>query len=400
MRLPDKERNKVRNFSAAAVVAISIFVAAPQVAHASIATLFSPFSDLVRPLLKSLISTAPAAGEPSEITHIKKTHRIDERVRWYRTLIERVGPEEAQELLYRSGFPFDGETHLLNHVSGDYLYETRGVGGILSCKDYFLSSCYHGLILRTVADRGMDGLDAIMATCREKGQPVAAQCAHGIGHGLVAWYGYRELPRAAGGCDALATRDDWFPTFNCYDGVFMENLWGTHEGAPSPDRWIDEGDNLFPCNDPRIKEEWRVGCWANQGSALYQRFRGDIERVSAVCLTLPPTLERSCFDSLARQIHPVANGDIDRVFQLCRRIPQPWDDFCLTTVAAAEFSVGGRETPFQICARITPNGRRDCYEYLIKNITMHYEKTRDGNFLCKEISIEEYKDSCVVQTQP
>ena len=64
------------------------------------------------------------------VVRIVNAKNFESEQKAYESLIEQVGPEEAQELLYRSGLPFDGATHLLNHTVGIYLYRHEGLSGI------------------------------------------------------------------------------------------------------------------------------------------------------------------------------------------------------------------------------------------------------------------------------
>src|SRR6185503_15409650 len=105
--------------------------------------------------------TAPVADN-TEIQQIKTTNNLQEQVGYYKKLIERVGPIQAQEDLYHSGLPFTGQTHLLNHTVGDYLYEKFGAAGLSQCKEYFLSSCYHGFILNAIGTGGLPEVAKVM----------------------------------------------------------------------------------------------------------------------------------------------------------------------------------------------------------------------------------------------
>lgn len=165
------------------------------------------------------VNTAPP-GSADEIQKIKTTADLTERVVHYKALIERVGPERAQEELFRSGLPFDGQTHLLNHTVGDYLFEKNGAGGLALCKDYFLSSCYHGFVLHAMGRENQDNLiDDIMAECAKKGITVTTQCSHAMGHGFLAFAGYKNLIPALKKCEETGLRVPDFPLFNC------EDLW-------------------------------------------------------------------------------------------------------------------------------------------------------------------------------
>src|SRR3989344_5224235 len=57
-----------------------------------------------------------------EIENIKKLKNTTAQGEELKKLLDRVGPIEAQEQMLASGLPFTGETHLLIHVVGDYIY--------------------------------------------------------------------------------------------------------------------------------------------------------------------------------------------------------------------------------------------------------------------------------------
>lgn len=324
----------------------------------------------------------------SEIDSIKLTKSLDQQVVLYKKLLERVGPERAQEELLRSGLSFDGQTHLLNHTVGDYLYDKYKTAGLSFCKDYFLSSCYHGFVIRAVAAGGLNELIDVMEACWKKGQHVAVQCAHAIGHGFLAWVRYANLTKALSNCDQLSKQSENFPLYNCHDGVFMENIWAVHEnGKPSKDRWLKTNDALYPCNDPRIDSRYIQACWSNQPMRMYQMFNGDLGRVGQECLKLTNTIyQKTCFDGLARQIHPLTKGSIQETFKLCSSLPPLWIDPCVISIAKAAFSVGDKNIPFELCSRIHENERQTCYETLADIISAYTKNDpQERKTLCDKI---------------
>lgn len=343
---------------------------------------------------KELVKGAPS-DQGSEITQIKQTNNLDEQVIFYKKLITRVGPERAQEELYRSGLPFDGQTHLLNHTVGDVLYERHGTSGLRYCKDYFLSSCYHGFVIHAVGKGGFAALVGVMEKCWEAGYHVAIQCSHAIGHGVLAWVGYAHLTDALKRCDELSTRSKNFPLYNCQDGVFMENIWAVHEtGKPSKDRWLKDDDHLYPCNDPRILYVYRNACWSNQPMRLYQLFGGDVRRVGFVCLgILDETHKKTCFDGLARQIHPLTKGSVDETFRLCRLMPEGQIAPCITSVALAAFSVGDRNVPFETCSRLSESEKGLCFDRLVTMIQSYISNQSKRKQVCKNIPLA-YSEKC------
>ena len=339
-----------------------------------------------------IIYKEPSTKNSSEITTIIETQNLSIRIKAYRALMERVGILEAQELLLRSGLPFTGETHLLNHTTGEYAYEKYGIGALQYCRNYFLSSCYHGALIALIAAEGLQVLPEVLEQCRSNPEStVYGQCSHAVGHGLVAWFGYKNLPKALEYCDTLRQEiGPSFPSFNCYDGAFMENVWAIHDGGePSPDRWVKENDPHFPCSSPIIKESWRGGCWSNQPALLYQRFDGDIEHVAEICNSLTDEKEKNiCFNGLARQVHPLTQGDPQRAVTYCTSFPEDRKLECAVAIAYADYSVGGRALPAEICEHVATNTRNSCYGRVVPLFK------KDECSLLREESAQE---SCVRQ---
>ncbi len=325
-------------------------------------------------IILGLLALALKTPAPSEIAKIKNLKTTQEQAVELTKLLERVGPVEAQEQMLRSGLPFTGQTHLLIHTIGDYIYDKFGPSGLPYCKDYFLSACYHAFILNTLGDHGIQGMAETMASCNAAAPGVAPQCAHGAGHGFVAWHDY-DLIKAAKMCDELGEQTENFGYFNCYDGVFMENFWGVHEGKPSEKRWVKDDDIYYPCNDPRIPEKYLKGCWANQATLIYQHFKGDLKKTAETCdSVLNEEYRDTCYDNLSRQIHPLTNGDAGKVFSLCKfATGKDREDECVLTNMSAYFSVGDKILPQKICNTAEAGLKDKCFERLNRMIKYHGE---------------------------
>jgi len=330
---------------------------------------------------------ASTSNQAKEIQEIKSTTNTRLRSTLYRQLIERVGPTEAQEDLVHSGLPFDGETHLLNHTVGDWLYTKYGTSGLTYCKDYFLSSCYHGFLIKFIGDKGMNSLDEVMKACWKVGTGTATQCAHAIGHGVLAWEGYKYLPEALKDCDKVASISPKFLTYNCYDGVFMENNWAVHDdGSPSADRWVKDADPTYPCYDDAIEEKYRRACWSNQPQVMFKMFGGDIAKVAKACEDIKAKeYQETCFDSLARQINPAAKGDPKMVFEMCNYVPVGWKSKCVDSNVSAFFSVGDHDIPLTLCEMIPDSGRAGCYQTLQQRIPIYVNTLAERITLCKKV---------------
>jgi hypothetical protein len=341
------------------------------------------------------LKTTSTPDDSNEIAQIKSTKNLTAQTKLYKALIERVGPEQAQEDLFKSGLPFTGQTHLLNHTVGEYLYDKFGASGLIKCKDYFLASCDHGFVIKAIGAGGLVEVSKVMEVCQGAGPTVFVQCAHAVGHGFLASEGYRQLPLALKLCDEANAMISHFPLYNCHDGVFMENIWGIHEGKPSDERWVSADDPLYPCDAPLIAEIYRNACWSNQPSLMYQQFKGNIFKVGQFCLAVQNAeYKETCFNGLSRQIHPIAADSIDKTFRLCGLLPKNWINYCLQTNAVSAFSVGDRDVPFKICATITKDFVAECYNSLFDIMHAYAKTSKEYLMFCDKILESEWRNKC------
>jgi len=348
-----------------------------------------------------IIQEESSIVQHTEIEQILAAHPyLQERVVLYRNLIGRVGATEAQEALVHSGLPHTGETHLLNHEAGYFLYEKYGPKGILKCKDYFLASCYHGALIRAIGDNGLESLSQIVEACEKVDVTIASQCAHGIGHGLLAWVGYKNLPGALSLCGEVESSNEGFLTYHCYDGVFMENNYAIHSGQRSPDRWVKADDPFYPCNDPGILERYRKACWSNQPQLLLEPFRGDFKRLGALCGEVADEEYRvTCFNSIARHIHSFTLGNADVAFDMCSNMPNTEYANCLADVGVSAFVLGDRNMPYEICQKFSKEEKDMCYNKLYGMISL-YEQTKDDRLTtCEQIREEAWVKKCLEYTK-
>lgn len=335
--------------------------------------------------------------EYSEIKQILALQKTKDQEPHLLKLLERIGPEKTQEELVRSGLPFTGETHLLVHTIGEHIYKKYGPSGLKMCKDYFLSACFHAFIIEDLSENGVNGLSKSMGSCKDVGQHVLAQCSHASGHGFVVWNGY-DLVKALKMCDELASKPGNTPAFNCYDGVFMENIFSVHEGKLSEKRWVSDTDQYYPCNDPRIPEKYWGGCWTNQASLMYIMHKGDFKRVAEGCDGVENERHQElCYNNFARQIHPVTRGQFDKAITLCKNATgEKWQNYCLHTLMKSSFSVGDRgKLPFEICHSMnTAAEKNSCYDDLYRMIGWYVKDHKTAVALCKNVLDKSYIKKC------
>lgn len=112
-------------------------------------------------------------------------------------------------------------THAKAHQFASVLYALEGISAIRVCDERFAQGCAHEVIGRAVHEYGVAIVPQVQHECAAAFGEGAYFCDHGVGHGLVDYYGYtREaLDSVFAYCDAHE-RDD--PLRGCYTGAFME----------------------------------------------------------------------------------------------------------------------------------------------------------------------------------
>jgi hypothetical protein len=232
--------------------------------------------------------------------------------------------------------------------------------------------------------------------CKEAGPLVFSQCSHAAGHGFLAWQDYQVL-KALPYCDKLHEYDKDIPEFNCHDGVFMENVFGVHDGKPSPNRMIKKDDPYYPCN--AVPSKYVPGCYADQATVMYEIFGGDFRKIAQACDGVKDeNNKRICYDNLARQIHPVTAGDSAKAIELCKSATGIWQDQCLITIVNAEFSVGGKRSPvsYAMCPAVKDSGKiTECYNVLLANISTYGQTSAERRELCGLVKSDAWKAECL-----
>ena len=329
-----------------------------------------------------------------EMTDILSSEQ-ETRLKAGRKLAERVGVEEALEILEHSPLPHTGEGHLVVHQIGFHAYRTYGVDAILHCKDYFLYACYHGAIIEAAGEQGVAAITKMTDTCKTHSGRYF-QCVHAAGHAILAMFDY-DLRKAMETCDQLYEKEIKFSDAlsSCHNGAFMENLFGVHDwgtGKEAVRDWLKDDDPYFPCN--AFGEKYQRGCWLNQAARIYQMKQNSIEETARLCEAIGNrTYTDWCMDNLARQIHPLTNGDIDQVFALCPKMGAFWTEGCIIINAGSYYSVGDREKPFTICSQLSLPAQNVCFEKLLGQIIGDTISNEEKAQVCTKLN-EPYKREC------
>jgi hypothetical protein len=277
--------------------------------------------------------------------------------------------------------------HTLAHGLGRFAVAQRqGDPAVYAdCLEIFQAGCNHGVMEAYFASPRAASADAVAphaldTLCRAITRAGAAtlvglECAHGMGHGLVARY-HGDVRSALGACDHL-TRPD--ARRECHDGVFMENaVRGTaspdvrvgddaveagvsahqHEAGPL----VKRGDPAFPCN--AIDERYRAACWTYQPIIVAEAARGEVDLLVLTCESAPAEFADECFHGIGKQ----ASGwweDQERVADLCERVPAARRNACVAGAVESYLDeMWTVDRAISFCAALPTGAKRECYEVL------------------------------------
>ena len=332
--------------------------------------------------------------EAPEMKDILDPSNQEKRLKAGRKLVERVGVEQALEILEHSKLPHTGEGHLVVHQIGFYAYKKYGIDSILKCKDYFLYACYHGAIIEAASDQGFEAIKKMTDKCKASSVR-HFQCVHAAGHSILAMWNY-DLPKALETCDSLYEADTQFPEAltSCHNGAFMENLFGVHDWGSGKEQvrdWLSD-DPYFPCN--YFEEKYQRGCWLNQAARIYQMNGGDMVKTAELCQQAGNQQYVAwCMDNVARQIHPLTNGDPAKSFELCQQAGSAWYDSCLVVNAGSFYSVGGRDQAIFICQNVPAHLKGECYDRIVGQIISDPISKEQKQSLCQKLE-QPYNTQC------
>ncbi len=262
----------------------------------------------------------------------------------------RVALAQLREIL-KDDPELESLCHGLVHEIGHAAYDKEGFEGALSFEDDLCGSGYIHGIVETHLDRVRDIEKVLPIICR----PEAANCFHGIGHGLM----YKldnNLPKSVSLC---GTFDENFQRIQCAEGVFMETY--DSETRFHASQYLKEDDPFFACRgfDP-VNE----GVCAFYATRYYLRINPrEYEEAIDWCMTDVPAGPR---DACVKGVGDSA---------MKQNINEP---------LAVE----------KICMNVPEDKRRYCIEGLVSYLIIHEASSKKGAELCPQLK-EEHQASCL-----
>ncbi len=245
-----------------------------------------------------------------------------QRARWA-SEVDALGAEAAYERFktdYRSKNL--KEQHIGAHIFGDILYAKKGLDGFRVCDAMFAFGCYHIFLTRALAERGAEAILMLSRICEERFGARSAGCEHGIGHGILEYFGYSPdgLRRGLETCPPASDKN---PFVGCLSGVFMEYYSRvSFDQTRTALEWreFDPRNPYDPC--PSVPKEFARPCYAQLGLWWDTATNADYRYMGELCGGVGDRGNRDiCFFSLGMFGATLSGYDGEETLSRCAEMP-------------------------------------------------------------------------------
>jgi hypothetical protein len=338
----------------------------------------------------------PVSKKKVEYTYNEAIAEADEAI-WndhaaLYSYVKKFGPKRTITHLHELSAKF-GDCHQTAHEAGRFSYDLYDAKAFKECSSECHSGCYHGATEAYFRDHGTANLQTDLKTIcsSELNSFFSHQCLHGIGHGLLAWSNYEVLD-AVKNCDLLDRGQS-----SCWTGVFMENIVGGLGAVEGHKSNFLSDDPLYPCNDPNLGEQYKSSCYFLQTSRMMQLFAGDFKKIADACSKAPQIYQRSCFESMGRDVGGVHRGSSTSAIAQCQYAPK--GDMrvgCLIGAAQDTFwDPSGQDSALGFCKLLSDKAEKDaCYNVILSRAPeVLGSKEAIGTF-CKKAE-PAYREQCM-----
>ncbi|HEX8394006.1 MAG TPA: hypothetical protein VF665_16815 [Longimicrobium sp.] len=333
----------------------------------------------------------------------------------------------------------DGEVrlnaHALAHGLGISAYRSPETlaATFAGCTPSQMSGCYHGVVQgyflalkaqgRPVGTAEMDGVCG-----PHKSSPfLYFQCAHGMGHGLMALHA-NDVPMSLEACDQAS---ESFLRESCYGGVFMENLVnvshphhtaaghaGTQHGAAADGHAghgaaADEhaGHDMTPAKPDSAGEHaghtMPADEHAGHGAAAGQHAGHDmpgrtqwkaLDRSDPhyPCNAVDAKYGNSCYTMQTSVMLYFNNGNVEQTARECERAPEAFRSTCFGSLGRdiTSLTAQNHQRSLDLCNRAEGRGRLWCTEGVAQNLVNVSADPGEGMRFCRIVPDGETKTQC------
>lgn len=303
---------------------------------------------------------------------------------YWQNRIQKVGPAEAhEELATKVDALGADEQHLEAHYFGGALYRETGAEGIAVCDSRFLYGCLHEFVGSALTLNGASYAPILSELCvSEYGLENATTCHHGLGHGLLSYFGYNEdsFFDALAVCEDLKDND---VLYGCRGGIFMEFNLRTMLGEEQEVRKSE--DLFYPCSLLSKDNELACNLWQPQWWRNYPFFIGPngyeseeeiYQEMGEACrnLSSEPKLNELCYRGIGENLIFVINFDVPNIITLCNSISSREEDQATCIIASAMRAVNwqGLDGVGELCEALKGEYNDKCH----RDINDEYERRK------------------------
>lgn len=253
--------------------------------------------------------------------------------------------------------------HTAMHKLGKLSYQVNPEDAFSVFEPYCASGFTHGVMEGYINKNGftLSGIEKICSNI--KGEFKQGECAHGVGHGLMAYEDY-DLPKALNDCQNLHFSS--LSLVACLDGVFMENIIASQGENLNmhPTKWVSD-DPLFPCNAVEDKENMQRACYANQIIRMLELNQNNSSEVISSCNSLAENAKTGCAYSIGVHINMLVKKiETAEIIGLCEKIENRFNN-CTAGALRYLIKFSGRNIegiPYEVCKTISDTeNKRKCY---------------------------------------
>ncbi len=296
----------------------------------------------------------------------KNLHIIAERERWTKK-IKNLGPENAYREFKKefASFHFE-QQHLIGHLFGELLFQQGGVTYLKYCDNNFGFACYHGFFTTAIGSEGASVVKELDRVCVETSGPGGSGCQHGLGHGLIEYYGHnlRGLKNSLKDCKDTTS---FSKKFGCTSGAFMEfniPIPMDREEFKIEKRIGDESKPHYPCTE--IDEEFKESCyyelpqyWKN----LYNTDTTKYTKIDTLCSKVENQVyKESCYLGMGHVLAPGSNYDIYVIKEVCQTMSTK--EGLLLCLAGATWEVftnkNSTSKVYELCKTLPASSYKEC----------------------------------------
>lgn len=287
---------------------------------------------------------------------------VAEKKRWTER-IQEAGPEIAyREFSEAYADKHFGIQHGAMHIMGELLYETQGIKGLSICDVTFAFGCYHSFFGRAFSEKGLEIIRDLDHACVAKFGPLGTGCQHGIGHGLMEYFGAAKLTTALEHCKETTQLKE---LFGCTSGVFMEYnvpiIIDANISYTEP-RKLNSANPNEPCNTI-VAEKFRSSCYYEMPQWWDKVYKRNYEKIGMLCNDIENVEhQESCFLGIGNVAAPSSEYDVKETIAKCEKMPDSKSMLICRSGSSWSFfsNPNYRKLAPQICASLNEEEKSRC----------------------------------------